>query len=102
MRKCLYRPWQTGLVSFMLVGCQSVDNLLIGVSNRPSIPMVAATPPPLSTASAVLSYPDTHPVPFTAKGNPTYLQRWNGTGYENFYIKGINTKFACHAAAFLV
>lgn len=91
------------LLASSLSACQTVDSLLIGVggtpkpgasasvapSGLPSLPRPTAMPAP-PTTSAQLSYPALHPVPFTAKGNPRYLQRWNGKAYENFYIKGVN------------
>lgn len=92
MRNPDFRPWLASLCTLLLLSCQSVDNLLIGVGGGQPKPgaSVAPTPPPTSlVTSAALSYPATYPVPFTAK-HPTYLQRWNGTAYENFYIKGVN------------
>lgn len=110
----MFKRWSRPLIAsastLMLLGCGAVDNLLIGVGGKPSAlprPSASATtspgptpsgpptpvptqiPPPV-TSSEALNYADTYPVPFTAKNNSTYLQRWNGSAYENFYIKGMN------------
>lgn len=105
MFKRAYRPLLASVGTLVLASCQVIDNALIGVggvpsarptassSPRPSASPGSIAPTPLPappTTSALLDYPDTHPVPFTAKGNSTYLQRWNGTAYENFYVKGMN------------
>ncbi|MEZ0371382.1 MAG: hypothetical protein ACAI44_19975 [Candidatus Sericytochromatia bacterium] len=110
MSNRLSRALLTSVGALTLVSCQVVDNALIGIGGRPSprptaspTPTAQASPddgtvvlptstplPPPTTTSAELSYPAQHPVPFTAKGNTTYLQRWNGQAYENFYIKGVN------------
>lgn len=87
----IHRILLAGLCSSLLLSCQGVDNLLIGVSGKPQASAVPTPAPsaPLTT-SAALSFPADHAVPFTAKGSKTYLQRWNGSAYENFYIKGVN------------
>lgn len=61
--------------------CQAVDNLLIGASG--------IKVPNNTTPTEVLSFPATHPVPFTAKDSQM-IKRWDGQAYKDFYLKGIN------------
>jgi len=69
-----------------LSACQAVDHLLIGVGGLPSqSPMPANVP----ASTEALSFPAEHPVPFSAL-NSQYLRRWNGSAYEDVYLKGIN------------
>jgi hypothetical protein len=68
-----------GLGTAVLIsGCQIVDATLGNLAG--------IAPPP---DTALLQFPATHPVPFHAK-HPTYLQRWDGKQYVDFYLKGVN------------
>ncbi len=94
------------LFSLQLISCQAVDQLLVGVSGvegelMPRGPQVAEIIDDVQQTSEEFSQPDNnpptrplifpaeHPVPFTALDD-TYLQRWNGSGYDDFYVKGVN------------
>ena len=101
----------TVLILSHLASCQAIDNALIGIGggtetikdNSPvaqrlrqlSIPEDQTstsgiqTGPDGQTPSQPQNFPATHPVPFSAH-HDTYLQRWNGQGYQDFYLKGIN------------
>lgn len=73
--------------AYTLTACQVVDSFL-------GVPPTKPTPPSSAIASSVpnpepLSFPATHPVPFSAK-DTTYFKRWNGKEYQRFYIKGVN------------
>lgn len=95
------------LAGGQLASCQAVDQLLVGVSGvegtlRPDAQRANTNlPDDLQQTSEAFSQPDAdrptepllfpaeHPVPFSAR-HDTYLQRWNGDAYEDFYIKGVN------------
>jgi len=90
MMKSGFRAAALGALLSLSTACQTVDNLLVGIGGTPkpqpssSTPASSPTPPPEK-----FSFPDQHPVPFTAKDRQ-FLARWNGSQYENFYIKGVN------------
>jgi hypothetical protein len=77
MRNFLIWVFRLGFI-FICTGCQLVDNTLGS--------LVGIVPPP---DTALLQFPATHPVPFHAK-HATYLQRWDGKQYVDFYLKGVN------------
>jgi hypothetical protein len=86
--KSLLRVCTVGLLFNSLMACQAVDNLLVGIGGAPK--PTASTAPSGSPANIEkFSFPDLNAVPFTAKDRQ-YLARWNGSQYENFYIKGVN------------
>lgn len=94
------------LLFLQCAACQTVDQLLVGVSgldgqlttSRNEIANIpddiqqsseAFSQPDLDKPTEPLRFPAEYPVPFSAL-HDTYLQRWNGANYENFYIKGVN------------
>lgn len=99
------RVLAASLILLQLVACQAVDQLLVGVSglegnlntsreianlrDGAQDTSEAFSRPDLDKPTEPLRFPAEYAVPFSAR-HDTYLQRWNGTGYENFYIKGVN------------
>lgn len=110
-RKHLIYTSATLLILAQLGSCQAIDSLLIGagggantiidgsavgqrlksltIPDEQTSTSGIATGPDNQTPSQPQNFPATHPVPFSAHHN-TYLQRWNGKGYQDFYLKGVN------------
>ncbi len=110
-RKYLIYTSATLLILSHLASCQAIDNALIGVGggstaikNRSALGQRLENltiPEDQTSTSGITTGPDnraplqpqnfpaTHPVPFSAL-HDTFLQRWNGQSYQNFYLKGIN------------
>lgn len=93
------------LTLLQLIACQAVDQLLVGVSgvqgtlrtpaqtanvlNDIQQTSDAFSQPDPDKPTEPLRFPAEYPVPFTAHHN-TYLQKWNGNAYQDFYVKGVN------------